>query len=102
VTAAGASLLTLPRHPALGLRHAAPLHPTSIELRPDSTLLLYTDGLIERRDVGTDERLAALVASAAAHRDEPPDQLCTTLCDELRDERREDDATVLALRLHAR
>lgn len=101
VTPAGAALLELPRHPALGLRHSVPFRTTTLELRGESTLVLYTDGLIERRTVGIDERLAALVAAAAKHRHEPPGQICTILRDDLRDERREDDATVFALRLDA-
>jgi PAS domain S-box-containing protein len=35
-------------------------------LPPDSTLLLYTDGLVERRDTPLDDRFAELAAAAAA------------------------------------
>ena len=36
-----------------------------VTLPPDSTLLLYTDGLIERRDTPLDDRFAQLAATAA-------------------------------------
>ena len=39
-------------------------------LLPGDTLLLYTDGLVERRDRGLREGFAALVASASRRRDE--------------------------------
>ena len=40
-------------------------------LPPGSTLLLYTDGLVERRDTPLDERLDQLAAAAAAGRRRP-------------------------------
>jgi serine phosphatase RsbU (regulator of sigma subunit) len=65
-----------------------------------STLLLYTDGLVERRGedlrVGLD-RLAA--AAARHHRLDTEDFLDAVLADVLRD-RLEDDVAVLAVRFH--
>jgi serine phosphatase RsbU (regulator of sigma subunit) len=66
-------------------------------LDPGSTLLLYTDGLIEKRgesiDVGL-ERLRGAVAQASA----APEALCRRLVDSLIDGTPEDDVALLAVR----
>lgn len=83
------------------MRRGLEFRATTVALDPESTLVLYTDGLIERRAIATDERLAALLDAATASCHEPPATMCAALRDTLRDERREDDATVLTLRLRA-
>ena len=53
----------------VGLDAARPRHSHSVRLEPGSTLLLYTDGLVERRRTDLDEgigRLAAAFAGAGA------------------------------------
>jgi serine/threonine-protein kinase RsbW len=69
-----------------------------VRLQEGDRLLLYTDGLIERRDRGLDEGLRLLSAAAAAgHRlplAEAVRALTTTM---LRDERTRDDVCVLLL-----
>ena len=45
-----ATALDIPTDLPLGAHPNAPRHTTTISLPPSSTLLLYTDGLIERRD----------------------------------------------------
>jgi serine phosphatase RsbU (regulator of sigma subunit) len=66
-------------------------------LEPGSTLLLYTDGLVEQRgesiDVGL-ERLRGVVANAPA----APEALCRRLVDSLIDGTPEDDVALLAVR----
>jgi len=69
-------------------------------LPPDSTLLLFTDGLFERRTGDLDsgrERLRAVVAELA---DEPLEQLCDVLLATLLDDGAEDDVALLAVRSH--
>ena len=65
-----------------------------------STLLLFTDGLFERRtsdlDAGRD-RLRALVGTLAA---EPLEALCDGLLGGLLTDGAEDDVAVLAVRAH--
>jgi len=68
-------------------------------LRAGSTLVLYTDGLVERRGRSLDDGLRDLAAAAAAGpRD--PDALCDHLLDALLPARTpEDDVALLALTL---
>jgi serine phosphatase RsbU (regulator of sigma subunit)/anti-sigma regulatory factor (Ser/Thr protein kinase) len=69
-----------------------------VRLREGDRLLLYTDGLIERRDRGLDEGLRLLTAAAGAGRtlslEEAVRGLTTTM---LRDEHTRDDVCVLLL-----
>jgi CheY-like chemotaxis protein len=67
-------------------------------LPPGGTLVLYTDGLVERRDVDIDVGLNAL-ARAAAEVEPDLDDFCTRLLDQLGgDGQRADDLAVIALR----
>jgi serine phosphatase RsbU (regulator of sigma subunit) len=70
------------------------------EIEPGSTLLLYTDGLVERRGAGIDAGLARLVRAAgrAATRPSDPDYFCQRVLDEMcAQEPVEDDVTLVAL-----
>ncbi|MFI9586691.1 SpoIIE family protein phosphatase [Streptomyces sp. NPDC052236] len=59
-----ARLLDPPHNILLGAEPQAVYEETMTRLRPGDTLLLYTDGLIERRHAGLDESLAALRRAA--------------------------------------
>ncbi len=65
------------------------------DLGPGDALVLYTDGLIERRDEPLDEGMARLVAVVRATGSTDPTVLRDALLDEL--DRREDDVAVLVL-----
>ena len=67
-----------------------------LRLRPGDTLLLYTDGLVERRDAGLSEGLAWLVDSLTGWGDADPEDLCDHLLDAVGEH--EDDLVLLALR----
>jgi serine phosphatase RsbU (regulator of sigma subunit) len=54
-----------------------------LEFKEGDTLVLYTDGLIERRREDIDVSLARLADSLAAHRDLEPEELADTLLVEL-------------------
>jgi sigma-B regulation protein RsbU (phosphoserine phosphatase) len=69
-------------------------------LRPGDTLLLYTDGLVERRDVPLDDGFAWLVEELAALGPQPLGPLCDQLLGELGG-RVDDDVALLAVRLPA-
>ncbi|WP_200208831.1 SpoIIE family protein phosphatase [Micromonospora coerulea] len=84
--------------PLLGVR--AP-RPPDLEfvLPAGATLVLYTDGLIERRDATIDEGMAALGA-VASRVDDDLDQFCQRLLVELAPPEIHDDVAVVAVRRH--
>ncbi|MGR6316647.1 SpoIIE family protein phosphatase [Micromonospora soli] len=87
------------------VQHSAPLlgvrapRPSDLEfvLPAGSTLVLYTDGLIERRDATIDDGLAAL-SVVAARVDDDLDQFCQRLLVELAPPEIHDDVAVVAVR----
>jgi serine phosphatase RsbU (regulator of sigma subunit) len=98
ITADGnARYLDTPDHMLLGLGLDQERSTTLVDLPAGSTLLLYTDGLVEHRGHSIDdglERLCELSASLAA---QPLQQLCDALIGQLAAEPR-DDVCLLALR----
>ncbi|MFE6847054.1 PP2C family protein-serine/threonine phosphatase [Streptomyces sp. NPDC057686] len=83
-------------HPALG-----PFRRTEHRrgLPSGSTLLLYTDGLIERRGHDIDAAVARLAALFARHGDRPPAELLRLISSRPADPDPGDDVVVLALRV---
>jgi serine phosphatase RsbU (regulator of sigma subunit)/integral membrane sensor domain MASE1/anti-sigma regulatory factor (Ser/Thr protein kinase) len=77
---------------------AAPFPEGRLVMDPGSTLLLYTDGLIERRDASLEQGLARLAAEVAQGPAEL-DPLLDRLLDRLGGGNRPDDIAMLALRL---
>jgi serine phosphatase RsbU (regulator of sigma subunit) len=69
-----------------------------LTLRPGDTLLLYTDGLVERRDAPLDDGFVWLVGELQSRGREPLDELCDELLAELGG-RVDDDVALLAVRL---
>jgi PAS domain S-box-containing protein len=65
--------------PLLGLLNDWPRSSAVVDLPPGSTLLLYTDGLIEHPGEHLDEGLACLLKNAASLACEPLDVLCDQL-----------------------
>ena len=83
-------------HPPIGMR-LDPRELPSVPFPPGSQLVLYTDGLIERRDVDLDERLEALRVAVASLPDTvPADDACGRLIDDLSDAH--DDVAVIVIR----
>nr|WP_107469679.1 SpoIIE family protein phosphatase [Streptomyces mangrovisoli] len=66
VRAAEAAPLPLVSGMLLGAVPEAPYEESEIALEPGDTLLMYTDGLIERRDRSVEESLAQLLTTAVA------------------------------------
>jgi serine phosphatase RsbU (regulator of sigma subunit) len=70
-------------------------------LKPGATVLLYTDGLVERRDRDIDSGTQALVEVLRDCAGLPLDDLCDRVLEELFLPDAEDDVAVLAVRLRA-
>ncbi|KAA0943135.1 GAF domain-containing SpoIIE family protein phosphatase [Streptomyces apricus] len=68
-------------------------------LSPGSLLLLYTDGLVERRGSTIDTNIDATGRVLAAHRHAPLPELLTTLADTVAGADADDDIALLALRI---
>ena len=82
----------------LGLRHGG-RRQASADLAPGDVLLLYTDGLVERRDAGLDERFELLrTVAGAARRDAVEHLVDDVLAGCVGDGRLRDDLAVLAVR----
>jgi anti-sigma regulatory factor (Ser/Thr protein kinase) len=82
----------------IGASDPAVFREASAVLPPGSSLLLYTDGLVERRDVGLEERLEQLAEVAGAAGDDL-DALCERVIDlVLGDGDSGDDVALLAVR----
>ncbi len=87
-------LLIEPLGPPLGLpgvRYAE----GELAFPPNSRLIMYTDGIIERQDRTIDASLADLVRTASSHRTARPELLCDRLVELLAGAELSDDATLL-------
>jgi serine phosphatase RsbU (regulator of sigma subunit) len=69
-----------------------------VVLEPDSSLLLYTDGLVERRDEDIDEGMARATAALRDGRHLPPAELAGLLTDQLLHDAPDDDVAFLVYR----
>ena len=91
-------LLTRTPDRLLGLELEAVRVDHQVQLTPGCTLVLYTDGLIERRHETLDDGLARLQALAARHTALSAEELCDALLGELAHDA-EDDIALLAIRV---
>lgn len=91
--------LTEGRSPMLGIV-PQPEYDTAVEtLPPGSTLLLYTDGLVERRDEDLAVGLERLRRHASAAHRRPLESFCDTLLADQLTVDNDDDVALVALRL---
>ena len=63
-----------------------------------STLLLYTDGLVERRGETLDDGLGRLLSAIEDHADEDVDGLCDAVLSKMIPDANEDDVAIVAVR----
>ena len=91
-----AELLTTEPDLLVGLDADSPRRDHRVVLPPGSTLLLYTDGLIERRDASIDDGLHWLAGTCQQLADLPLEQFCDRLLAAVGDV--DDDVALLAVR----
>ncbi|MFG2716097.1 SpoIIE family protein phosphatase [Streptomyces goshikiensis] len=92
----GVSFPELPAGPPLGLG-GLPFETAEIRLPEGSTLVLYTDGLIEDRHRDLDVTLDQL-SRTLAHRDRTPEDTCRAVMDAVAPDHPEDDIALLVAR----
>jgi GAF domain-containing protein/anti-sigma regulatory factor (Ser/Thr protein kinase) len=86
------------RSAPLGVRPEATFEEGTARLQPGTTLLLYTDGLVERRDMWIDEGIGALIDEVRAAHPLAPGDLCDRLLASLLPgDRGADDVALLAV-----
>jgi len=93
-----AATLPEPGDPVLAAAEPGPRHDHAVHLPPGSTLVLYTDGLVERRDRDAATGIAELVVEARALAGEPVEAMCDALVARLAPHA-EDDVALLAVRV---
>ncbi len=82
----------------LGVDPATRRRDHGVDVAPGSTLLLYTDGLVERRGESLEDGIQRLRALFGAVGDRHPDDVCDALLGSDLTESRRDDTAVLAVR----
>jgi serine phosphatase RsbU (regulator of sigma subunit) len=92
--------LEAPVGPPLGIGWLGPRVDGTATLPEGSTLLLFTDGLFERRGVPLDDGRAQVREVLRGSADVPLDNLCDRLLAEMLGDGVEDDVAVLAIRAH--
>jgi serine phosphatase RsbU (regulator of sigma subunit) len=83
----------------LGVQPDAQRADHTVRLAPGSLLLLYTDGLIERRGASIDEGVADLGAALSELHGLPVESLCDALLERLDPHLGEDDVALVAVRV---
>ena len=84
----------------LGIAPDAPRTEHRLDLPDDHTLLVFTDGLVERRGSDLDEGVARLRDALTDLGRTPLEELCDTLLARLVPEHGSDDVALLAVRTH--
>jgi serine phosphatase RsbU (regulator of sigma subunit) len=84
----------------LGVDPTARRTDSVVTVQHGATLLLYTDGLVEGRDLPLDDGIARLRDALAELGDRPLQELCDEVIERLRPEGLQDDVALVAIRLH--
>ncbi len=99
ISSAGARLLPVESAPPLGLGGRGSYPESTMVLEPQTTLLLYTDGLIDRPDLPIDEGIDRLLRAAEANADAEMTRICEGVLSAMVHGDASDDIALLALRL---
>ena len=94
-------LLDRPNDLLLGLDPTSPRVDHEVVLHPDDIVLLYTDGLVERRDSPLDHGLARLRQALSALVGLPLDRLCDELIARIVPADADDDLALVAVRTYS-
>jgi serine phosphatase RsbU (regulator of sigma subunit) len=94
-----AHLLEARAEPLLGTRFGGPRSNHSVQLQPGASVVLYTDGLVERRDRGFDAALRQLREALTGRADFSAEQLCDHLSARFAADP-EDDIVLTVVRRH--
>ena len=92
-----ARYLEPPRQPPIGVARTATYGELVVELEPGATIVLYTDGLIDRRDIALDEGMDRLLAAAGTDRGRPVEAVCRELIKTLVPNQAMDDIALLGM-----
>jgi serine phosphatase RsbU (regulator of sigma subunit)/PAS domain-containing protein len=84
----------------LGVDPSSPRTESVVTLDRGVTVLLFTDGLVERRDSDLDAGMARLRAVLAEVGSRPLQEVCDLVVERLVDGRPDDDVALVAVRLH--
>ena len=84
----------------LGIEPSSPRVESTVLLDRGATVLLYTDGLVERRGQSLDEGLERLRDALGELAQLPLEDVCDALLDRLLPAKRDDDVAMVAVRLH--
>jgi PAS domain S-box-containing protein len=95
----GATLLPVMSSPPLGLGGRGSFPESTVMLDPGTTLLLYTDGLIDRPDLPIDHGIERLLLAAEANADVEIGEVCDGVLSAMVQGDASDDIAILALRL---
>ena len=93
-------ILSIDSDPMLGISPDTERVERVIELPYGSTLLLYTDGLVERRDESITDGLQRLADALHRHGHLPLEELCDALLSDVHPDDPDDDTALLVLRPH--
>jgi serine phosphatase RsbU (regulator of sigma subunit) len=85
----------------LGVDCTAERAESVLDVAPESTVLLYTDGLIEHRGSTVDDGMARLVEHLGELAGKPLEELCDALLDRMLRGTPQDDVAIVAVRLSA-
>jgi hypothetical protein len=95
----GARWLDASGGPVLGIDPDAQRTNTTTTLTPDEVLIMYTDGLVERRNEPIDAQFAALAEQAGSVRERHVTQIANSILLSMDTDHVEDDVVILVKRL---
>ena len=93
-------LLTTERDPLLGVTPNAERAETEVTLGREATVLLYTDGLVERRGQPIDAGIERLQATLQELAGDDLETMCDRLLEAMLPESSDDDVALIAVKLH--